>query len=109
MTRLAARKKTVMQPYWLKGQGYLRFDEEGVAFVPANSDNELEENCRNKTIWALLDDYPLAEFGDPRVYDWLFLWTASPRKHKSSTWQKEAKAELQYMDTWKWSEICATK
>ena len=97
-----------MQPRWLKGRGYLRFDASGVTFVAANNDEELYENCDDTDIWALLDDSPLDEFGDPRVYNWFFLWTASPGTHESSTWRKKAMAELQFLDSQIWSETAAT-
>ena len=61
------------------------FDAAGVSFVPANSDEELDSVCWNRDVWALIDDYPLDGFGDPRMYSWMFLWTASPNKHETST------------------------
>ena len=106
---LPARKTTVIQPYRVKGRGYLRFDAAGVSFVPANSDEELDSVCWNRDVWALIDDYPLHGFGDPRMYSWMFLWTASPNKHETSTWRKEASAELQFIDGWCWSEIAALR
>ena len=80
-----------------------------MSFVPANSDEELDSVCLDRDVWALIDDYPLDGFGDLRVYSWMFLWTASPNKHETSTWRKEASAELQFMDEWCWSEIAALR
>ena len=47
---------------------------------------------------ALLDDLPLAEFGDSWVYIWPFLWAASPGEYKCSAWRKAANAEFQIME-----------
>ena len=80
-----------------------------MAFVTTNSEGELDENCDDTDIWALLDDSPLDGFGDPRVCDWLFLWTASPGTHESATWRKKAMVELQFLGSQIWSEIAATE
>lgn len=81
---------TVIQPDWVKWGGYQRFDAADVSFVKAYSDEELDLNCNNE-VRALNDNYPLYKFGDPRVYNWLYLWTTSRGRHDISTLRMEAR------------------
>jgi hypothetical protein len=109
LRRLADGLVTALQPYWLRRQGYLRFDSNGVTFVRANSMDETKAMCEDMSIWALIDDNPLDDFGSPPIRDWTYIWSASPEKYRSSTWGKEVNAEVLYMDAWNWEEIVAAR
>jgi hypothetical protein len=109
LRRLVDGNVTALQPYWLRRQGYLRLDSDGVAFIRTNSRDESKELCKDRSTWALIEDYPLDEFGWSRIRDWTFVWSASPEKHRASTWKKEMNAELLYMDTWSWEEVVAAR
>jgi hypothetical protein len=104
--RLARRLPTAIQPWWCKGRGYFRFDNVGVHFFHTGFLYEEEPFWKDRSVWALVDDNPILEFCHQAYRDWLFLWTASPGKTSSSTWVKEVKADILYMDTWRWGEFC---
>lgn len=89
--RLADGLTTAFQPYWLFRGGYLRFDHNGVEFVRTNSMDEHKELCQDISIWALIDDYPIEEFGWCEARGWICIWSASPQKHSYSTWRKEVR------------------
>lgn len=107
--RLADGLTTAFQPGWLLRQGYLRFDHNGVEFVRTNSRDEKKELCQDISIWALIDDYPIDEFWWCEVRDWICISSASPQEHSYSTWQKEARAEIHYLDPWTHQESTAAR
>ena len=63
--------------------------------------------CQGSSAWALIDDDPIDEFGWCEDRDWLCIWSASPEKLSSSTWQKEVNAEVLYLDSWTLEEPAA--
>ena len=107
--RLADGQTTAFQPYWLRRRGYLRFDKKGVKFVRTNSMDEERGLCQDPSVWALIDDDPIDEFGWCEDRDWLCIWSASPEKLSSSTWQKEVNAEVLYLDSWTLGELAAAR
>jgi hypothetical protein len=62
--------------------------------------DETEAMCEDMSVWVLIDD----DFGSPPIRDWTYIWSASPKKYRSSTWGKGMNAEVLYMDAWDWGK-----